>query len=178
MTIKVFSLKLLLSARQINQLSTGIQFRNKLARVIVLRYLVMLNAQVRIHRTISVTHLVKVSKIMLPVLKTIIFRNNTKVFPVQSNLTKTNKDFMLTAPETTPHPTQTQIRAAKWATQTKLHPQRSTHLTKVRSTIGWPSWSPHLSTKTVKSITQVILVASKMKMLSREDRLNHKLTNK
>lgn len=178
MTIKVFLLRLLSLALQISQPSTGIQYRNRLVREIVLHYLVMQNAQVRIHKTISETHLVRVTKMVLRVRKLITYQNSIKVFLVPSNLTKTNKDFTQTAQVTIQLPTPTQIRAAKWAIQTKLPHQQSTHLIKVRSTIGWPFWSLHLNTKTVKSTTRVTSVAFRMKMLFKEDQLNPNLTNK
>jgi hypothetical protein len=85
---------------------------------------------------------------------------------------------MQTAPETIQHPTPIQTRAVKWAIPTKPRLQRSTRLTKARSTIGLRFWNQHLSIKTVRLITQVILEAGKMKILFKEDRHNHKLTNK
>lgn len=178
MTTKVSSLRLLLWVHRTSRLSTGIQFRNKLVKAIDPRCLVMPNAQVKILKKISVTHSAKVTKMALPALKTIMCLSNTKVFPVQSNLTKINKDFMQTAQETIQHPTQIQTRAVKWAILTKPHLQRSTRLTKARLTIGLLFWNQHLSIKTVRLITQVILEAGKMKILFKGDQHNHKLTNK
>jgi hypothetical protein len=82
-------------------------------RETVPHYLVMQSAQVRIPKTISATHLAKVTKMALLVHKTIIFQNNTKVYLVRYNRIKTNKDSMRIAPGTIPLRIQTQIKVAK-----------------------------------------------------------------